>query len=222
MVEASGSRRVVTVSGTSGQEGQPVHGGKAASWLGKVFTLNPAGLNWPRAVMVLDVLLVPLVVFWAIGHQEYLLSAVFGLLFAVLADPGGSYGYRTSHVAVFALVGAALTALGFGIGGDAWGWLVLAIAAVTLVAGLAIAFGVHRFVAAYLLNIWFIVAIAIASGFHHAAHITSYTWAQVLAWAGGSALWIAVTFVAWLIRGRQDQPQPVAELPGDTSRRKLT
>jgi len=228
MAEASGSRRVVTVSGTSGQEGtsgqagQPVHGGKAASWLGKVFALNAAGLNWPRAVMVLDVLLVPLVVFWAIGHQEYLLSAVFGLLFAVLADPGGSYGYRASHVAVFALTGAALTALGFGIGGDAWGWLVLAAAAVTLVAGLAIAFGVHRFVAAYLLNIWFIVAIAVASGFHHAAHVTSYTWAQVLAWAGGSALWIAVTFVAWLIRGRQDQSQPVAELPGDTSRRKLT
>jgi fusaric acid resistance family protein len=222
MAEATGSRRVVTVSGTSGQEGQPVHGGKAASWLGKVFALNPAGLNWPRAVMVLDVLLVPLVVFWAIGHQEYLLSAVFGLVFAVLADPGGGYGNRASHITVFGLIGAGVTALGFGIGGDAWGWLVLAAAAVTLVAGLAIAFGVHRFVAAYLLNIWFIVAIAIASGFHHAAHITSYTWAQVLAWAGGSALWIAVTFVAWLIRGRQDQPQPVAELPGDTSRQKLT
>ena len=39
---------------------------------------------------------------------------------------------------------------------------------------------------------------------------------------GGSALWIALTFIAWLIRGRQDRPQPVAELPGDTSRRKLT
>jgi hypothetical protein len=44
----------------------------------------------------------------------------------------------------------------------------------------------------------------------------------VLAWAGGSALWVALNFVAWLIRGRQDQPQPFAELPGDTSRRKLT
>ncbi|MFD5437334.1 FUSC family protein [Kitasatospora sp. NPDC127067] len=31
-----------------------------------------------------------------------------------------------------------------------------------------------------------------------------------------------VTFFAWLIRGRKDQPQPVAELPGDTSRKKLT
>jgi hypothetical protein len=44
----------------------------------------------------------------------------------------------------------------------------------------------------------------------------------MLAWAGGSALWIAVTFIGWLIRGREDRPQPIAELPGDTSRQKLT
>jgi len=31
-----------------------------------------------------------------------------------------------------------------------------------------------------------------------------------------------VTFIAWLVRGREDRPQPVAELPGDTSRQKLT
>ena len=124
-----------------------------------------------------------------------------------------------------------MTALGFGIGGDAWGWLVLAAGAVTLVTGLAVMFGVHRFVTAYLVNIWFIIALAVASGFHHAAqnasytlaaHLTSYTWAQVLAWAGASALWIALTFVAWLIRGRHELPQPFTELPGDTSRRKLT
>jgi hypothetical protein len=222
MAEAPGSRRVVTADGASGQEGQPVHAAKGTSWLRKVSELNPAGLNWPRAVMFLDVALVPLVVFWAIGHEEYLLSAVFGVLFAAAADPGGGYGYRASHVAVFALIGAGLTALGFGIGGDSWGWLVLAAFAVTLVAGLAAAFGVHRFVAAYLLNVWFIIALGYASSFHHHAHLTSYTWAQVLAWAGGTALWIAVTFVAWLIGGRQDRPQPIAELPGDTSRRKLT
>jgi Fusaric acid resistance protein-like len=210
------------MASASVRAGQPVHAGKGTSWLGKVFELNPAGLNWPRAVMFLDVALVPLVVFWAIGHEEYLLSAVFGVLFAAAADPGGGYGYRASHIAVFGLIGAGLTALGFGIGGDAWGWLVLAAFAVTLVAGLAAIFGVHRFVAAYLLNLWFILALAYASSFDQHAHITSYTWAQVLSWVGGVALWIAVTFVAWLIRGRQDQPQPIAELPGDTSRRKLT
>ncbi len=192
------------------------------SWLPKVFEFKPAGLNWPRAVMFLDIALVPLVIFWAIGHEQYLLSAVFGLLFAGLADPGGGYRYRASHIAVFALISAALTALGFGIGADAWGWLVLAPFAVTLVAGLAVTFGVRRFVAALLLNLWFVVTLGLAFSFHHHAHITSYTWAQVLAWAGGSALWIAVTFIAWLVRGREDRPQPVAELPGDTSRRKLT
>ncbi len=210
------------MASSSGREGQPVHGGKVVSWLSKVFELNPAGLNWPRAVLFLDVALVPLVVFAAIGHEEYLLSAVFGVLFAGLADPGGRFGYRASHIAVFALIGAGLTALGFGIGGDGWGWLVLAAFAVTLVAGLAVTLGVRRFVTALLLNLWFVIALGLAFSFHHHAHITSYTWAQVLAWAGGSALWIAVTLIAWLIRGRKDRPQPVAELPGDTSRRKLT
>jgi hypothetical protein len=210
------------MASASGREGQPVHGGKVTSWLWKVFELNPAGLNWPRAVLFLDVALVPLVVFWAIGHEEYLLSALFGVLFAGLADPGGGYGQRASRLAVFALIGAGLTALGFGIGGDAWGWLVLATFAVTLAAGLAVTFGVHGFVVALLLNLWFIITLGSASGFHHQARVTSYTWAQVLAWAGGSALWIALTFIEWLIRGRRDRPQPVAEMPGDTSRRKLT
>ncbi|MBB3077111.1 FUSC family protein [Streptomyces violarus] len=192
------------------------------SWLSRVFELNPAGLNWPRGVLFLDIALVPLIVFRAIGHEQYLLSALFGLLFAWLADPGGGYGHRASHIAVFALIGAGVTALGFGLGGEAWGWLVLATFAVTLVAGLTVAFGVHRFIAAMLVNLWFIVALGLAFSLHHHARITSYTWAQVLAWTGGAALWIVMTFVGWLIRGRQDRPQPVAEFPGDTSRRKLT
>jgi hypothetical protein len=206
----------------TGQVTQPASRGQVMAWLSRVFELNPSGLNWPRAVMVLDVMLVPLVVLWSIGHQIYLVSAVFGLLLSVLADPGGSYRSRAAHIAIFGLIGAGLTALGFGIGGDGWGWLVLASSAITLVAGLAAMFGVHRFVTALLLNIWFIVAVAVGVGLHQHPRVTSYTWAQVLAWAGGSALWIAVTFIGWLIRGRREQPQPIAELPGDTSRRSLT
>lgn len=222
MAEADGSRPAVTASGASGREGRLVDRGKVTSYLGKVFKLNPAGLNWRRAAVVLNVLLVPLVVFVAIGHKVYLMSAVLGLLFTVMADPGGRYGRRALGIALFGLTGAAVTALGFGIGGDAWGWLVLAAFATTLVAGHAIAFGAHRFVTGYLLNLWFIVTLGLASSFHHYVHITSYTWAQTLAWVGGSALWIAVTFVEWLVRGREDRPQPFAELPGDTARRKLT
>jgi hypothetical protein len=204
---------------TKETKGQPAHGRKG--WPSQVFAFNSAGLYWQRGVVLLDVALVPLVLFWAIGHEQYLYSAVFAVLFTAAVDPGGSYGSRVSRVAVFGLIGAAVTALGFGIGGDAWGWLVLAAFAVTLVAGLAIMFGVHRFAAGNFLNIWFIITLALAFGYHH-AHKTSYTWAQVLAWAGGAALWIAVTFIAWLIRGRKDVPQWVAEIPGDTSRHPLT
>jgi hypothetical protein len=203
------------------RQGQPVSR-KLLSWLSKVFELNPAGLNWPRAVMILDVMLVPLVVFWAIGYEQYLISALFGALLTALADPGGSYGQRVVRKTEFAAIGAGLTALGFGIGGYAWGWLVLAAFAVTLVSGLAVMFGVRRFVTGLLLNIWFIIVLALAFSFHHQTRITQYTWAQTLAWVGGAAVWISATFIAWLIRGRKDVPQPIAELPGDTSRHKLT
>src|SRR5215472_3913474 len=205
----------------SATKGPPAPGGTATSWPSKVFAFNPAGLYWPRGVAILDVVLVPLVVFWAIGHEQYLLSAVFAVILTAVIDPGGSYGSRVSVVAGFGLIGAAVTALGFGIGGDAWGWLVLATFAVTLVAGLAIMFGAHRFAAGNFLNIWFIIALSTASS-DHQAHTTSYTWAQVLAWAGGSAVWIAVTFIAWLIGGRNDVRQWFAEIPGDTSRHPLT
>jgi uncharacterized membrane protein YccC len=203
-------------------QGHPARQGRVMSWLRKVFELNDEGLNWPRGVMVLDVLLVPLVVFWAIGHEQYLLSAIFGVLLAAVADPGGRYGQRALRVFVFALFGAGVTALAFGIGADAWGWLVLASFALTLAAGLTIVFGVHRFVAAYLLNVWFILAIAQAATLHQHALITGHTWAQVVAYAGGSVLWIVVTGIAWLVRGRRDMPQPVAEIPGDIARRKLS
>ncbi|MEU9611326.1 MULTISPECIES: FUSC family protein [Streptomyces] len=127
----------------------------ARVWLSRILRFDPTGLNWPRAVLFLDIALVPLVVFWAIGHEHYLLSALFGPFFAWLDDPGGSLANRASHIAVFTLIGAEVTALGFGIGGYAWGWLVLAAFAITLVAGLAAAFGVRRFVNAMLLNVWF-------------------------------------------------------------------
>ena len=130
------------MASAGGRDRQPVHRGKIASWLSKIFELHSSGLNWPRAVLFLDVALVPLVVVWAIGHEVYLLSALFGVLFSGLADPGGGFGYRASRVAIFALVGAGLTALGFGIGADAWGWLVLAAFAVTLATGLTVMFGV--------------------------------------------------------------------------------
>ena len=35
-------------------------------------------------------------------------------------------------------------------------------------------------------------------------------------------LWIVLTFIEWLLRGRQDRPPPFPEVPGDTSPQRLT
>jgi len=59
-----------------------------------------------------------------------------------------------------------LTAVGFAIGGGPWGVVVVATFAVTLFSGLTLKFGVHRFTAAVLLNVWFLIAISVPAGEH--------------------------------------------------------
>ena len=46
--------------------------------------------------------------------------------------------------------------------------------------------------------------------------------AQALAWLAGAGLWIALTFVAWLARGRQPQPTHMPEFPTDRTPTTLT
>ena len=192
------------------------------SQLAKVFHLNRQGFNLERGFSGLAIMLLPLIVLSVLHQDKYFLSMVFAVLFVGLSDPGGEYCYRVSRMALVAVGGALVTALGFGIGGRAWGLVVLAAFVVTLLAGLAAKYGAHRFVAALLLNIWFIIALALPSAYH-LDHIHTNAWAQTLAWLIGSALTLAYTCVMWLARGRTAQPQPAADLlPGDTSPVKLT
>ncbi len=130
--------------------------------LAKVFDVKWHQFN-VRRFIVFGVLLGLLIVVGVLPHdRRYFLSAIFGLLFVALADPGGSHGPRVAKMAVMAVAGALLTALGFSIGPGAWGWVVLAAFVATLLGGLAVKYGVHRFVAAYLLNVWFIIALGLA------------------------------------------------------------
>ena len=93
---------------------------------------------------------------------------------------------------------------------------------VTLLGGLAVKFGLHRFVAALLLNIWFIIAIALPHNYKLDG-TTTHAWSQTLAWLAGSALWIAFTLhpVAGT-RAQTRPPGPSRRFPGDISPRKLT
>ena len=199
------------------------------SQVSKVFQLNRQGFNLHRGVVFAVVLGLLIIVGVLPAERRYFVTAIFGALCVAVSDPGGNYGSRVPRLAVVAAAGALLTALGFGIGGGAWGFVVLAAFVATLLGGLAVKYGLHRFVAAYLLNVWFIIALGLPTlisfglpGPFRSGLIHTEPWKQALAWLTGSALWIAYTFIMWLARGRASEPQPVAEIPGDISPRPLT
>jgi hypothetical protein len=125
----------------------------------KVLALNTKGVNVPRGVAVAGLILIALVVTDSLHQERYFLSVAFGMLFVALSDRGGDYLSRLRRMAVVGLVGTLVTALGFGIGGDAWGWAVLATFVVTVVAGLAVNFDLSAFVAGTLLNVWLLITL---------------------------------------------------------------
>jgi Fusaric acid resistance protein-like len=191
------------------------------SQLAKVFALNRKGLNLPRGAAVAGVLVALGAALVALDRETYVLTFVFAVLLAGLADPGGTFAYRAQHMALFGVIGALLTALGFGIGGGAWGFVVLATFVVTLLGGLAVKYGLHRFVGGALLNVWFLIAIALPASYKLDG-LKTVAWKQALAWLLASALWIALTAALWLLRGRKERPQWIAEIPGSTAAVELT
>jgi uncharacterized membrane protein YccC len=184
--------------------------------LAEVFKLNREGLNVRRALEVAVVMVVPLIVCKALDQEVYYLSVAFGALFTGLIDPGGEYGYRLPRMALAAVAGTLLTALGFAIGDGAWGVVLLAAFVITLLAGLMLKYGLHGFTAGYLLNCWFLIAISLPVGYH-LSHGHTNAGAQALAYLIGSALAIAYTAIVWLARGRKAEARPAADiLPGDS------
>ena len=183
------------------------------AYAAKVFALNTKGINVPRGVAAAGLILMALVVTNSLNQERYFLSVAFAVLFVALSDPGGELLSRLRRLAVVGLIGALVTALGYGIGGDAWGWAVLATFVVTVLAGLAITFGLYAFVAAIFLNVQLLIALSVAAGLP--AHVSAHPWQQALAWLIGSAIWIAFTFLLWLARGRSSQPSPLPEIPAD-------
>jgi Fusaric acid resistance protein-like len=189
--------------------------------LAKVLEVNRQGINLTRGLWVMGIFLVPLVVLGLLDQEKYWLSMTFAILSVALMDPGGAYQHRLRAMAGVGIIGVPLTALGFAIGGAPWGLVVLAALVVTLLAGLSMKFGLHGMTAGLLLNSWFLIAISVPAS-EHLTPAHSGWWQQALAWAIGAALWIALTFVVWLGRGRQAQESHLPEVPGDMSSTTLT
>jgi uncharacterized membrane protein YccC len=191
------------------------------SHLKRIFEIHRDGIKVGRGLAVTGVLAVPLIALSAIDLQTYWLSVSFAALFVALSDPGGPYATRVREMAWVALLGALLTALGYILGAGPWGWVVVATFAVTLLSGLALKLGVHRFVAGSLLNYWFLIALSVPATEQLKPGGTDAL-SQALAWLVGSGLWIAFTLVGWLARGRVSQASHIPEIPGDMRIIKLT
>lgn len=86
---------------------------------------------------------------------------------------------------------------------------------------MTIRLGLHRFIAATLLNVWFILALAQPS-LYNLDRIQANTWQHTLAWLVGCALSMAVASVLWLARRRGQQPAPAAAAADGTPPPTLT
>ena len=186
--------------------------------LAEVLEIKQQGFNLRRGIGVAAVMLVPLIVLGVLHQEKYFRSVAFAALFVGLSDPGGDYGYRVPRMALVAAAGALLTALGFGIGGWAWGLVVLAAFVITVLAGLTVKYGLHRFTAALLLNIWFLITLALPAAYH-LDHVHTNAWAQALAWLIGSALTIATPASSGWPAGGQRSRSPVPTSCPGTQRR---
>ena len=170
--------------------------------LAKVFECKWEALNVMLAVIVAAVVVALFIVLNALHWEHYWLSATFGLVFMVVSESGGDYAHRARDLAVLEVIGALLTALAFGLGSGAWGYIALAALLVTLAAGLSLRFGLPVFAVAVFLNIWFIVALSLAAGYG-AGGVSTSSWKQALAWLLGTALWLVISLVLRMIRRRK-------------------
>ncbi len=190
------------------------------SQIEKVFAADRKKLNVKSGVAVAALLFFLWFLIEQTNEQRYFVTIVFAVLLVAQSDPGGAIRKRVEGMSAFASIGALVTAFGFYVGDEAWGFVVLAVFALTLACGLAVKLGVHRFAAGLLLNVWFLVVLSLAT--HDTGHLKISAWDQVLAWLVGAAAWIALMFVVWVASRGRWRPAPVMDLPGNQSPVQLT
>ena len=182
--------------------------------LAKVFELDRKALNVSRAVVVAVDPVPVVIVLEVLDLQDYVITVVFGGAVRGAERPGRRLREPRGRMGTFAVIGALLTLLGF-----ASRWRRLGArrrwprSSVTLLSGLAVKFGVHRFVAGLLLNVWFSDRDH-AAGRVQARGVSTNAWSQALAWLAGSALWIAFAGVVVVGARTQIAARAVSRDPG--------
>lgn len=128
--------------------------------LAELLHMNWAGLDLSKPTLGMTIVLVALILLSTIGSFGFTIA--FGAAFAIVIGPGGSRRQRAAVLIAFALSGGVATLLGNVSGGSEWG-SVAVIFGVTLVCGLALAFGQQVGGMAFLINLWMMISLSLSA-----------------------------------------------------------
>jgi hypothetical protein len=168
-----------------------------------LFEFKADKLNWGFGLRVVVALFVSFIVLGALGLAQYWASLSFGVIYVGISDVfthNAPLGYRMRRLGIITLAGALLTALGWVLGVN-WELAVLGTFVITLLLGATLAWGKPDALAAYLLNIWFLVSLSFHGG-------TAKALPLALAWLIGGALYMLSALVRFK---RQSSPSEAAQ-----------
>jgi hypothetical protein len=122
--------------------------------------LDLTAVDLSKSSLGIGIVLVALIMLSTIGTFGFTMA--FGAVLAVAFDGGGSRRQRVASLSAFALVGALATLLGNGAGLSVWGSITV-IFGVTLICGLALAFGRQAGNMAFFINLWMMISLSLSA-----------------------------------------------------------
>jgi len=128
-----------------------------------MFRLDRTAVNLTKPTLGIAIVLVALILLSTIGTFGFTLA--FGAALAVAFDEGGPRRKRVAALGTFTVAGALVTVLGNGVGLSMWGSIAV-IFAVTLVCGLAMAYGAQPGKMAFFINIWMMVSLSLSAALY--------------------------------------------------------
>ena len=168
-----------------------------------LFEFKADKLNWGFALRVVVALFVSFIVMGALGLIQYWAGLSFGVIYVGISDVfthTAPIGFRMRRLGIITIAGAVLSVLGVVLGVN-WELAVLGIFVISLLLGATLAWGKPDALAAYLLNIWFLVSLSFHGGPTKALPLA-------LAWLIGGAFYMLLALVRFK---RQPSPADAAQ-----------
>ena len=125
----------------------------------ELFKFDRAALDLTKPTIGIAIVLVALILLSVVGPFGF--TAAFGAVLAVSFDGGGARRQRLVALGIFAVAGALLTYLGNAASASTWASIAL-VFGVTLLCGMALAFGPCAGKMAFMLNLWMMIARSLA------------------------------------------------------------